>query len=179
MSPANAIGSTEVFDKLETKICEIYSATRRVVFGLGGLSGISLGVLSFFGMFRWSKFFVLAAGLMVVNLADMVVLYLVNGVDLSQCRADPDAALIANDAIFGQLNLAIDTTVNQIRPIVYGIAGFAAIALGTMAMFGRFAWSKFFGIIIGIGIIALVDSAIAFLVADAPNVFGGNDETFN
>lgn len=76
-----------------------------------------------------------------------------------------------NSAVFNEVDAAIDTGFTNARRIVYGIAGLAAIALGVMAMMGRFAWSKFFGIIAGIGVIALIDLALQFLI--------GQNDAFN
>lgn len=72
---------------------------------------------------------------------------------------------VGNDqTVFQQVNSALDVSFNKARLIVYGIAGLAAISLGVGAMFGQFAWKKFFGVIVGIGVIALIDFAISYLI---------------
>lgn len=158
-----ASGSTAVFDDINNKICEFYSTARVIVLGFGGFSGIVLGVMAMFGTVQWSKMFTLSAGLFVVMTADLIVRYLINDINLASCIKAPASADLT-DPLFAQVNLFLDVSFAKVRLIVYGISGIAAISLGTAAMFGQFAWRKFFGIIAGIGIIALIDSWISWLV---------------
>ena len=67
MAPDVALAQN-VFDKTGTRLNEGFRQTRNIVYVIGGLGAIGLGVGAFFGRFRWGWFFSLLGGLAVIAL---------------------------------------------------------------------------------------------------------------
>jgi type IV secretory pathway VirB2 component (pilin) len=52
-----------------------------------------------------------------------------------------------------KLNPLANQTLGGVEMVGFSLAGFAAIAVGVMAFFGRFSWGQFFSLIGGIAVI--------------------------
>ena len=66
--PEAAMAQDEVFSKTAGRLNEGFRQARNIVYVIGGLGAIGLGVGAFFGRFRWGWFFSLLGGLAVIAL---------------------------------------------------------------------------------------------------------------
>lgn len=82
MIPADAwatSGGTQIFNNLCAKTNEAWTQGRRIVYVIGGIAALSLGVLAFFGRFKWTTFFALLGGLFLIAMFDQVLQYATSG----------------------------------------------------------------------------------------------------
>ena len=121
-------------------------------------------------------------------LKTLLMAFIVMGVGLTPADAVSsrdwnDFGTNATDANFGTRvqNLTapaeslVDNTARQGRFVVYGVGGLGAIALGTLAFFGRFQWGWFFGLIGGLVLIAAANVGIE-AITGADNVLGNDGD---
>ncbi len=66
--PEFAVADNTVFNKVEDKMESGFDQTRRIIYIIGGLGAIGLGIGAFFGKFKWGWFFSLLGGLAVIAL---------------------------------------------------------------------------------------------------------------
>ena len=62
--------------KGQTKVEEVYTAVRDVIWYVGGFGLIVLGIMAFFGRFKWQHFFALAGGLFLIGVTDQLIQYM-------------------------------------------------------------------------------------------------------
>ena len=67
--PDAALADDTIFTSAQDVVGYGFAGTRKVAGIVGGLGAIGLGVMAFFGRFRWSWFFALVGGLGVIFLA--------------------------------------------------------------------------------------------------------------
>jgi hypothetical protein len=96
--------------------------------------------LAFFGRFNWSWFFALAGSLAFVAGAQGLASFIDSG----------------SAGVFQSAGGLIDTARNNSKNFFYGLSGMGAVALAALAMFGRFSWGWFFGIVGGLALVALL-----------------------
>lgn len=75
--------ASTVFNKIGTKMFEVFNNVRSIIFIVGGFGLVGLGFAAIFGKIKWTWLAALAAGLAIVALAGSVVDYVVKqqGVD--------------------------------------------------------------------------------------------------
>ena len=60
----------------QSKIEEVYTAVRNVIWYVGGFGLIVLGIMAFFGKFKWAHFLALAGGLFLIGVTDQLIRYM-------------------------------------------------------------------------------------------------------
>ena len=70
-----ASGSVDAtaFDRLNQRVCTGWEEGRKIVYIIGGVAALSLGVLAFFGRFKWTTFFALVGGLFMIAIFDQIL----------------------------------------------------------------------------------------------------------
>ncbi|MGE0252229.1 MAG: hypothetical protein AB7G80_06385 [Dongiaceae bacterium] len=63
------------FQALQTKTSDAFRQSRNLIYVVGGIAALGLGVLAFFGKFRWIWFFSLVAGIACVAIIDQIFNY--------------------------------------------------------------------------------------------------------
>lgn len=61
------------FNKLNERVCSGWEEGRKIVYIIGGVAALSLGVLAFFGRFKWTTFFALVGGLFMIAIFDQIL----------------------------------------------------------------------------------------------------------
>lgn len=85
--------------------------------------------------------------------------------DAAMAQSYSNTIIGAGDGkVFDEISGAMCTAYDNLKTIIYAMAGLAAIAIGVGCMFGKFDWNWMFVIIGGIVIIVLVGEGIQFLV---------------
>jgi|NOAtaT_6_FD_contig_21_6270740_length_426_multi_10_in_0_out_0_1 hypothetical protein len=64
---------TGAFNRLNQRVCKGWEEGRKIVYIIGGVAALSLGVLAFFGRFKWTTFFALVGGLFMIAIFDQIL----------------------------------------------------------------------------------------------------------
>ncbi|TAH32323.1 MAG: hypothetical protein EYC62_09325 [Alphaproteobacteria bacterium] len=68
-------GGSGPFDALCGRVDIAWDKGRKIVYIIGGIAALSLGVLAFFGRFKWTTFFALVGGIFVIAIFDQILQY--------------------------------------------------------------------------------------------------------
>jgi type IV secretory pathway VirB2 component (pilin) len=63
------------FDTLCDRVQGAWDGGRKIVYIIGGIAALTLGVLAFFGRFKWTTFFALVGGIFLIAIFDQVLQY--------------------------------------------------------------------------------------------------------
>lgn len=66
-------GGADPFGATRNRVCETWKQSRTIVYVIGGVATLSLGVLAFFGRFKWTTFFALVGGLFMIAIFDQIL----------------------------------------------------------------------------------------------------------
>ena len=77
--PINGWAADNPFSTLCSRINETYTNGRQIVYVIAGIATLSLGVLAFFGRFRWTTFFAMVGGIFVIAIFDQILGFASNG----------------------------------------------------------------------------------------------------
>lgn len=77
--PIDVWAADNPFGTLCNRINETYTQGRQIVYVIAGIATLSLGVLAFFGRFRWSTFFAMVGGIFVIAIFDQILGFASNG----------------------------------------------------------------------------------------------------
>ncbi len=70
-----AQNASQPFDTLCARVSTAWEVGRKIVYIIGGVAALSLGVLAFFGRFKWTTFFALVGGLFIIAIFDQILNY--------------------------------------------------------------------------------------------------------
>lgn len=74
-----AMAQTAPFDTLCTKVYQAWDRGKKIVYIIGGIGALALGVLAFFGRFKWTTFFALVGGIFVIAIFGQIITYIAQG----------------------------------------------------------------------------------------------------
>ncbi len=67
------------FAKLSNRVCTTWTESKKIVYIIGGIAALTLGVLAFFGRFKWTTFFALVGGMFLIAIFDQIVGFATTG----------------------------------------------------------------------------------------------------
>ncbi len=71
--PFDVWAADNPFKTLCDRVDTAWNTGRKIVYIMGGIGALSLGVLAFFGRFQWSRFFALLGGLFIIAIFDQIL----------------------------------------------------------------------------------------------------------
>jgi type IV secretory pathway VirB2 component (pilin) len=150
----------QIFTKSCTGVYTSSSNIRVIVFAIGAIAAVALGVAAMFGSLSWKGFFSLIAGMGLIALIDQLLLYF-NYTNNASCDFNT-APPFTNTQVFNTVGNAAGDNYAAIRTMAYAVGGMGITSLGIMSMFGKLRFSVLFMAIGGLAIIGLIDQAVLY-----------------
>ncbi len=64
------------FASAQEKVSDAWTEGKKIVYIIGGVGALALGVLAFFGRFKWATFFALVGGIFMIAIFAEILTYL-------------------------------------------------------------------------------------------------------
>jgi len=79
MAPDMAWADAAPFTSLKSRVCDTWTNGKSIVYVIGGIAALTLGVLAFFGRFKWTTFFALVGGIFLIAIFDQILSFASQG----------------------------------------------------------------------------------------------------
>jgi hypothetical protein len=163
------VGNNNLAGKSTILISATAERTKNILYAVAAMGAMGLGMLAFFGKFRWTWFFAICGGLLVMTGYIATAGYLSSGSDpLPGSLALDQQTLLIGDGtggedLFGNSNTLATNTTNKTLQIAYAVGAMGIMALAVLAMLGRFQWRWFFAIVGGLMTMAGLNEGLQYI----------------
>jgi hypothetical protein len=73
---AGPVNGNDPFGALCLKVQDTWNKGRKIVYIISGIGALALGVMAFFGRFKWTTFFALCGGIFIIAIFENILTYL-------------------------------------------------------------------------------------------------------